>query len=217
MRAFAVCLLLLTSLPCLAAPAPRVLFLGARGNHVAKGLDALGVAVEHAGVGDLVGGERCVFDYSLLVCGMDVRRGRLTEVSEAVRAFVEAVGVVLCFRSAYEDAWLPAPLDKDRAYTLGRVLAPKHAIFTTPHAFDAAKLQAVHGGSIYAGLYSLGKGRVVMCQMIPAYAWFNDAKGEAALRCSVWVGDAGRPSWEIALRARVRGRHEGVYRSDGGD
>ena len=84
MRAFAVCLLL----PCFGASAPQVLFLGARSNHVAKGLGALRVLVEHTRVSDLVSGEPCLFDYSVLVCGMDVRRGR---TSITVRVEVEAM------------------------------------------------------------------------------------------------------------------------------
>ena len=145
---------------------------------------------------------------------MDVRRDGLVTTKEAIAAFVESGGVVLCFRSAGDDPWLPAAVKKDRAYVLGKVLTPEHSIFTTPHAFDEALLRTVHGGSIYAGLYELGagwqpllaagkqqgwdktaaqhagehygiaelqvgRGRIVLCQMIPAYAWFHDAKGSA--------------------------------------
>ena len=120
---------------------------------------------------------------------------------------------MLGFRSSDPEPWLPAPLAKDRAYGLGEVLVPQHPIFNRPHALDRMALQAVHGGSIYAGLYDLGegwlpllaagkqqawdktpsqhtgdhygiverthgRGRIVLCQMIPAYAWFHDAKGD---------------------------------------
>ncbi|MFH1920501.1 MAG: hypothetical protein ABIP48_11525, partial [Planctomycetota bacterium] len=164
--------------------------------------------------GGLMEGDVCLFDHRVLVCGMDVRRDGLSSISGAIQAFAEIGGVVLAFRSSQGDPWLPAPPEKDRAYTLGKVLAPEHAIFNTPHSLDEATLRAVHGGSIYAGFYALGegwrpllsggrqqswdkapsqhdgdhhgiielelgRGRIVMCQMIPAYAWFHDAKGDA--------------------------------------
>lgn len=189
-----------------------VLFVGDKSNHIATGLRALNVPFRDVSAGGLVKGDACLFDHRVLVCGLDVRRDGLNPISDAIQAFAETGGVVLCFRSSQSDPWLPAPPEKDRAYTLGKVLASEHAIFNTPHAFDEATLRAVHGGSIYSGFYALGegwqallsagrqqgwdktpsqhdgdhygiielelgRGRIVMCQMIPAYAWFHDAKG----------------------------------------
>ncbi|MFV1965795.1 MAG: beta-L-arabinofuranosidase domain-containing protein [Pirellulaceae bacterium] len=191
-----------------------VLFIGAGSNHVASGLRALEVPFREVTASGLIKGDACVFDHRVLICGMDVRREGFAEIKDAVRAFAETGGVVLCFRSSNDDPWLPSPLKKDRTYTLGKRLVPEHAIFNTPHVLDEAKLRAVHGGSIYAGFYALGagwrpllsagrqqswdetpsqhegehfgilelelgRGRIVICQMIPAYAWFNDAKGNA--------------------------------------
>ncbi|NLS91470.1 MAG: hypothetical protein GXX96_04710 [Planctomycetaceae bacterium] len=198
----------------LAAEKAAVLFVGDSDNHVASGLRALQVPFDESSVNDLVQGEVCLFDYGVLVLGMDVGRTGLESIKDAVAAFVEVGGAVLCFRSPDPDPWLPVSLEKDRAYALGEVLVPEHPIFTTPHRFDRTSLQAVHGGSIYAGFYGLGdgwkpllsagkqqawdktpsvhggdhygivelrlgRGRILMCQMIPAYAWFNDAKGDA--------------------------------------
>ena len=195
-----------------AAESPAVVFVGDQSNHVASGLRALDVPFQQVSEKDLIRGDVCLFDHRVLICGMDVRPSGLGSIGDAVRAFAEMGGVVLCFRSPDPDPWVPSPLKKDRAYTLGQVLAPEHPIFTTPHAMDEAALGAVHGGSIYAGFYALGegwqpllsagrqqgwdkapsrhtgdhygiiefelgRGRIVMCQMIPAYAWFNDARG----------------------------------------
>jgi len=197
-----------------AAEESEILFLGDKSNHVASGLQALKVPFRDVSAGGLIKGDVCLFDHRVLVCGMDVRRDGLSSIREAIRAFAETGGVVLAFRASQADPWLPAPVEKDRAYALGKVLAPEHAIFNTPHAFDEATFGAVHGGSIYSGFYALGqgwrpllstgrqqgwdktpsqhdgdhygiielelgRGRIVMCQMIPAYAWFNDAKGDA--------------------------------------
>ncbi|MHB8901467.1 MAG: RIFT barrel domain-containing protein, partial [Thermoguttaceae bacterium] len=197
-----------------AAEPPAVLFVGEHDNHVASGLRALQVPLDEASLDDLIQGRFCLFDYSVLVFGIDVRRTNLESMKDAAGAFVEAGGVVLCFRSSDPDPWVPVSLAKDRAYALGEVLAPEHPIFNKPHVFDRAALQAVHGGSIYSGFYELGegwrpllsagkqqtwdtapsqhkgdhygiielergRGRIVMCQMIPAYAWFQDSRGDA--------------------------------------
>ncbi len=197
-----------------AANESEILFLGDKTNHVASGLRALNVPFREVSAGGLIKGDVCLFDHRVLVCGMDVRRDGLSSIRDAIRAFAETGGVVLAFRASQAEPWLPTSVRKDRAYTLGKMLAPDHAIFNTPHAFDGATLRAVHGGSIYTGFYALGegwrpllsagrqqgwdktpsqhdgvhygiieleqgRGRIVMCQMIPAYAWFNDAKGDA--------------------------------------
>jgi len=197
-----------------AADDSAILFLGDKSNHVALGLRALDVPFRDVSASSLIKGDVCLFDHRVLVCGMDVRRDGLSSMGGAIRTFAETGGVVLAFRSSQADPWLPAPVEKDRAYSLGKVLVPEHAIFNVPHVFDPATLRAVHGGSIYSGFYELGegwrpllsagrqqswdktpsqhdgdhygiielelgRGRIVMCQMIPAYAWFNDAKGDA--------------------------------------
>ena len=197
-----------------AADDPTILLVGEQSNHVAHGLQALKVPFRDVSPHSLINDDVCLFDYRVLVYGMDVDRGGLTPIGPAIRAFVRTGGVVLCFRASQGDPWLPVSLKKDRAYTLGKVLVPEHGIFNTPHALDEAKLRAVHSGSIYAGFYALGKGwrpllstgrqqawdkapsqhdgdhfgivelklgrgRIVMCQMIPAYAWFKDANGDA--------------------------------------
>lgn len=197
-----------------AAEEPEILFLGDKTNHVASGLRALNEPFRDVSAGGLIKGDVCLFDHRVLICGMDVRRVGLSSIRDAIRAFAETGGVVLAFRSSQVEPWLPAPVKKDRAYTLGKMLASGHAIFNTPHTFDEATLRAVHGGSIYTGFYALGegwqpllsagrqqgwdktpsqhdgehygiiefelgRGRIVMCQMIPAYAWFNDATGNA--------------------------------------
>ena len=197
-----------------AAEDSGILFVGDRSNYVASGLHALEVPFRDVSPGDLINGDVCLFDYRVVVCGMDVRRDGLSSIKDAVRAFAETGGVVLCFRSSSGDAWLPVPAKKDRAYAVGKMLDPEHAIFNTPHEFDEATLRDVHGGSIYSGFYALGedwrpllsagkqqswdktpsqhagdhygiielelgRGRIMMCQMIPAYAWFKDAKGNS--------------------------------------
>ena len=199
---------------CRAAESPAILFLGDADNHVAAGLRALEVPFQAVSARELIRGDVCLFDYRVLIGGMDVRRDGLGSIGAAIEAFVKTGGVVLGFRSPDAEPWLPSPLEKDRAYALGQVLAPEHPVFTTPHAFDEAALRAVHGGSIYAGFFGLGegwrplvsagrqqawdktpsrhtgdhyglvelelgRGRIVLCQMIPAYAWFHDAKGDA--------------------------------------
>ena len=210
--AFLLCVLFCVTVSS-GAEAPAVLFVGDDDNPVASGLQALQVPFAQASVRELIQGELCLFDYRVLVIGMDVRRSGLHSIKDALAAFAEVGGVVLCFRSSDADPWLPAPLERDRAYALGEVLTPDHPIFNKPHVFDRAALQNVHGGSIYSGFYDLGegwrpllaagkqqawdkkpsqhegdhygiieldlgRGRIVMCQMIPAYAWFRDAKGD---------------------------------------
>ncbi len=197
-----------------AAESPAVLFVGDKDNYVAAGLGALEVPYDEASVNDLVQGKVCLFDYGVLVFGMDVRRTGLHSIGDVVAAFAEVGGTVLCFRSSDGDSWLPVPLARDRAYALGEVLVPEHPIFNKPHAMERATLAAVHGGSVYTGFHALGegwrpllsagkqqawdktpskhpgdhygivelqrgRGRILMCQMIPAYAWFHDANGDA--------------------------------------
>lgn len=197
-----------------AAETPAVLFVGDSGNHVASGLQALQVPFDEASVRELLDGDICLFDYGAIVFGMDEKRTGITPIKDAVAAFAEVGGVVLCFRSSDSDPWLPVPIERDRAYALGHLLVPEHPIFNKPHKFDRPALLNVHGGSIYTGFYALGEGwrpllsagkqqawdktpsqhtgdhygiielklgqgRILMCQMIPAYAWFHDAEGDA--------------------------------------
>ena len=196
-----------------AAEQPTILFVGEQTNRVASGLGALELPFDTVSQANLIEGDAYLFDYRVLVFGMDVSREGFGPIEHAIRAFVETGGVALCFRSSGGDPWLPVPLGKDRAYAFDKVLVPKHPIFTTPHKMDEGKLRAVHSGSIYAGFHSLGegwrplvlagkqqswdktasvhqgdhfgvvelelgRGRIVMCQMIPAYSWFNDSKGD---------------------------------------
>ena len=232
-----------------------ILLVGDRSNHVASGLQALELPFRDVSVGDLIEGDICLFDYRVLVCGMDVRRDGLVSMTDAIQAFVQTGGVILCFRSSDSEPWLPAPLKKDRAYTLGKVLAPRHPVFTTPHALSDTTLRAVHGGSIYSGFHALGegwrpllsagkqqgwdkspsqhagdhyglielelgRGRIVMCQMIPAYAWFNDEKGDASCAGARFFENLVRYAVDSAVKRegpRKRRLRPDAYAADLGD
>ena len=110
--AFVFAVLVWTSITS-AAEVPAVLFVGDGDNHVASGLRALQVPFDEASVSDLVLGKVCLFDYGVLVFGMDVRRTGLESIKDAVAAFVEVGGAVLCFRSPDPDPWLPVSLEKE--------------------------------------------------------------------------------------------------------
>ncbi len=123
---------------CRAAESPAILFLGDADNHVAAGLRALEVPFQAVSARELIRGDVCLFDYRVLIGGMDVRRDGLGSIGAAIEAFVKTGGVVLGFRSPDAEPWLPSPLEKDRAYALGQVLAPEHPVFTTPHEIGRA-------------------------------------------------------------------------------
>ena len=91
----------------LAAESPTVLFVGGEDNYVASGLRALQVPFDEASVRELLDGDICLFDYGAIVFGMDEKRAGLTAIKDAVAAFAEVGGVVLCFRSSDSDPWLP--------------------------------------------------------------------------------------------------------------
>lgn len=182
-------------------------------NYVARGLAALEVPHRRASLAEYR--QLSPFDYDLILWGLDEDRSVLNEDPAVMRAFVEAGGVLLGFRSNAEDAWLPMPVRRDKAYTLGEILQPEHPIFTAPHRLGREQLSQVHGGSIYRAFFDLGpgwlplvstdqeqgwdktpaldagphygivelplgRGRIVLVQMIPAYHWFHDAQGDAA-------------------------------------
>ncbi len=69
-----VCWVLLCPVVSLAAEEADVLFIGNSGNHVASGLRALKVPFREVTASGLIKGDACIFDYRVLICGMDVRR-----------------------------------------------------------------------------------------------------------------------------------------------
>ena len=52
---------------------PAILFLGGDGKHVASGLQALDLPFDQASMENLVQGDVCLFDYRVVICGMDER------------------------------------------------------------------------------------------------------------------------------------------------
>lgn len=186
---------------------------GAKHNPTVLGMQALGLPFERVGPGEYAAVSP--FDYDLVVWGMDETRSPLAARPGVIRAFVEGGGVLLGFRANDPDPWLPSPAKRDKAFHLGPLLAPDHAVLNTPHRLDAKSLADVHGGSIYRALWDLGEGwvplvatgaeqgwdktpaaqterryglaelplghgRIVLCQMIPAYHWFRDRQGDPA-------------------------------------
>ncbi|MBI2298728.1 MAG: hypothetical protein HYU66_07230 [Armatimonadetes bacterium] len=204
---------LVAALLTLAAPAPQVLLVaGSADSFTARGLEALHLACRRAGAGELA--TLSLYDYDLIVWGMDEGRAPLEAQAAALAGWLRHGGVLLAMRSGDADGWLPVAAEHDKAYQLGRLLQPEHPIFTTPHRLSADDLGQVHGGSVYRAFHRLGpgwiplvgtgaeqpwdkaaaqaggehyglvelplgKGRIVLCQLIPEYAWFNDAKGDA--------------------------------------
>ncbi|NLF15744.1 MAG: hypothetical protein GX595_00585 [Lentisphaerae bacterium] len=137
-----------------AAPAAkRVLMVaGQADNPTALALDALGVAAERCAPGEVA--RRSLFRYDLVVWGMDESRAVLAADPATVAAYLDAGGVMLCARGQDEDPWLPVPVRRDKAYHLGAVLQPDHAVFQRPHRHDDAALRDVHGGSIYRAFHA---------------------------------------------------------------
>ncbi len=194
------------------APPKTLLVCGSADNPVSQGLAALDVPHQRATVAAYR--EMSPFDFDLIIWGLDESRAALRDDASVIEAFVRAGGVFLGFRSSDEDAWLPVPVRRDKAYAFGEILQPEHPIFGGPHRLGREHLTQVHGGSIYRGLFALGpgwvplvstgkpqdwdksaalddgphygivelplgKGRIVLVQMIPAYHWFHDAEGDA--------------------------------------
>ncbi len=205
--------LMLGGLAVSAAERPRVLVVAQPGNYTVRGLEGLKIAFDRASASEVSHGKASLFDYDVVIWGFDQDRRVLNADPERVRAFLEGGGTFLGFRCSTVDEWLPDPLQRDKAYHLGKIEAPDHPIFNTPHKFDDKSLGTVHGGSIYVAFYGLsgnwkglvscgkeqewdknpardagphygiveqqvGKGKVLLCQMIPAYGWFKDANGD---------------------------------------
>jgi hypothetical protein len=202
----------LTASKSSAAPEAKVLLVASSpDNYVAQGLNALGVTHERARARDYR--NRSPFDYDVLIWGMDEDRAILDTDPEAIRAFVEGGGILLGMRCSSDDAWLPSPVKRDKAYQFGKILQPDHPIFNTPHRMDQKAMLEVHSGSIYRAFFdlgkgwtplvstgaeqhwdkvealskgehygivelALGKGRILLVQMIPEYHWFSDTKGD---------------------------------------
>ena len=126
-----------------AAPAAkRVLMVaGQAANPTALALDALGVAAERCAPGEVP--RRSLFRYDLIVWGMDESRAALAAAPEAIAAYLDAGGVMLCCRAPDDDPWLPVPVRRDKAYQFGAVLQPDHAIFQRPHRLTEAVMREV--------------------------------------------------------------------------
>lgn len=163
------------ALACLAAipfalSSPKVLLVAPAGeSHVAQGLTALGIAYDRVGPGELA--KRSPFAADVVFADRDVSRTGLSADADLWREFVRLGGVFVGFRTSDQEAWLPVPLVHDRGYDTGRLLAPEHPLFTTPHAIDLALLRAVHGGSIYHALADLGPGWKPLVEAGPALGW----------------------------------------------
>jgi len=138
-----------------AAP-QKVLLLAGKSSFTQQGLEALGV--EH----DLLAPEKfgtvSPFDYDLIIWGMDMSRGALVGRAKQIDAFVRTGGVLLMFRQNSADSWLPVPVQRDKAYAFGEILAPEHPIFNEPNRFTKAEMLQVHGGSIYDAYWDMGEG-----------------------------------------------------------
>ena len=190
-----------------------LLVAGRADNYTARALTALGTPFERRSPGAF----RAVspFDYDLIIWALDESRSTVNGDPESIRAFLEAGGVMLCFRGNDADGWLPASMERDKSYHFGRILQPEHPVFRTPHQLGAEEIADVHGGSIYRafcrlaptwtpligtgkpqawdktpeklpdedhfGLVEmpLGRGRLIMTQMIPEYHWFHDTEGDS--------------------------------------
>ena len=202
-------ILLALALPLCGQEAHIVVF--GSGSQTAKALEAMNVPAAVFNWGDFARGDVNLFDFEIIICGMDARRSTLADRADATRAFVTSGGVLVGMRTSEEDKWLPSPVKLDKAYQFGDVLQPEHPLFNAPHKFDAARMKKVHGGSIYRAFHDLGKGwtplvatgaeqgwdetaarskgahygiiemkhgkgRILLCQMIPDYAFVHDAK-----------------------------------------
>ncbi|MEN6345675.1 MAG: hypothetical protein ABFE16_10215 [Armatimonadia bacterium] len=194
------------------ADTPRLLLIDGASGMTRQALQALGVPHTLASPGDYSSRAVSLFDYELVVWGMDNDQAVLSRSSERVQAFVRSGGVFVGLRCGSDMSWLPSPVKLDKAYQLGEVLRPEHPIFCQPTRFTKSDLMAVHGGSIYRAFFdpgpgwvplvstgaeqnwdkseplskgphygllelAYGKGRILLCQMIPDYGLINDDKG----------------------------------------
>jgi hypothetical protein len=169
------------SLAALAAPAapaqPRLLLVASGpDSFTARGLTALGVSFERRPPAEFAA--ISPFRYDLILWGMDESRTVLATAPEQIAAFLDAGGVMACFRGGDEDPWLPSPARRDKAYQLGRLLRPEHPVFTAPHRLGEAELRDVHSGSIYRAFHSLGDGWVPLVSTGAPQTW--DTSAEAA-------------------------------------
>ncbi|MHB8997321.1 MAG: RIFT barrel domain-containing protein [Armatimonadota bacterium] len=196
-----------------ASAAPRLLlFDGAEGT-TARALKALEVPYTVAAPADYASPRVSLFDHQIVVWGMDNDQAKLASDPQPLLQFVRAGGVFLSMRMQQDCSWTPVPLKMDKAYALGEIVKPDHAVFTRPNAMNKQAFAKVHGGSIYRafhapgegwiplvstgeeqnwdktpalstgphyGLVELpyGKGRIILCQMIPEYGFINDDKGQ---------------------------------------
>jgi hypothetical protein len=152
-----------------AAAQPKALLVAPEDNYVAQALEALGTPHERIDPGRY--GAVSPFDYDVIVWGFDQSRAPLRTEPEIIDTFVRSGGVLLGFRANEEDPWLPSPVARDKAYTFGRILAPEHPIFTTPHRFTDSLMRDVHGGSIYRAFYDLGDGWVPLASAGAEQGW----------------------------------------------
>lgn len=160
-----------------AAGEPRILLVASGPeNFTARGLAALGIPFERRSPPEFAG--LSPFRYDVILWGMDEPRGLLATDPEQTAAFLEAGGVMVCFRGSDEDRWLPSPARRDKAYQLGRILQPGHALFSTPHRLGEADLRDVHGGSIYRAFHDLGEAWVPLVAAGTPQGW--DTSPEAA-------------------------------------
>lgn len=197
-----------------APPQPKVLLVAdGDGSFTAQGLKALDVP--HKRLTHNAAASASIFDYDLVIWGMDQTRNKLNRDQEGIASFLDLGGVFIGFRSkAASETWPPSPIGRDRGYNFGKVLVPDHPIFRQPHAFTDQLMRDVHGGSTYNAFCELGsgwtplastgtklgwdkreervpgphygivelkhgKGLILLLDMIPAYNWFHDAKGNA--------------------------------------
>ena len=110
----------------------RVLLFG-EGGFTARALDALDVPHDTASLADLSAQRVNLFRYGVVISGFDVDRRGLASDPERLSAFVRRGGVFVGMRHNGSDGWLPSPVERDKAYHPGEILAPDHPMFTTPN------------------------------------------------------------------------------------
>ncbi|HEX2988711.1 MAG TPA: hypothetical protein VHS06_11145, partial [Chloroflexota bacterium] len=159
MKSYRSCLLLAASLLAAGAAcaAPRLLLFDSADGITERALQALQVPHTLASPDQYGSARVCLFDYRVAIWGMDADQSPLNADPGPAQSFVRIGGVFLAMRSQGDIAWAPRPLKQDKAYAVGQILKPDHPLLTTPHAFDAALLYKVHGGSIYRAFYALGE------------------------------------------------------------
>jgi hypothetical protein len=105
------------------------------------------------------------------------------------------------------NGWLPSPIGQGASHESGEVLRPEAGAFHLLHEITSERLRAVHGGSAEAAFCDLGpgweplasagnrpepqggrphyglvelrlgRGRILLCQLVPECAWLNDDAG----------------------------------------